>query len=70
MPIEAVVDVPLNVAEPSLFDIKSKTVSEGNVEITVEMRLSNDETNIVNEFSELSGVHSSVLVKYDGNYVS
>ena len=51
-------------------NIKSKSVFSNNVELTVELRMTNDETKIVNEFSKIKGVSSAVLVKYDGDYVS
>ena len=51
-------------------NIKSKSVSNNIIELTVELRLANKGTNIVNEISSLKGVISSVLVKYDGDYVS
>jgi uncharacterized membrane protein YhiD involved in acid resistance len=51
-------------------NIKSKSVYNKTVELTVELRMTNDETKIVNDFSKLDGMNSSVLVKYDGDYVS
>ena len=51
-------------------NIKSKSVYGSSVELTVEIRLRNNEHSFVNGFSELEGVNSSVLVKYDGDYIS
>ena len=51
-------------------NIKSKSVSNNIIELTVELRLANKGTNIVNEISSIKGVISSVLVKYDEDYVS
>ena len=52
------------------YNIKSKSVYNNTVELTVELRMTNGETKIVNDFSKLDGMNSSVLVKYDGDYVS
>ncbi len=52
------------------YQIKSKTVSRDNVEITIEVRLKNQETGFINELSQRDGVRSAVLVSYDGDYVS
>ncbi len=51
-------------------NIKSKSVYNNTVELTVELRMTNGETKIVNDFAKLDGMNSSVLVKYDGDYVS
>ena len=51
-------------------NIKSKSVYNNTVELTVELRMTNGETKIVNNFAKLDGMNSSVLVKYDGDYVS
>lgn len=52
------------------YQIKSKTVSRDNIEITIEVRLKNQETGFINELSQRDGVRSAVLVSYDGDYVS
>lgn len=50
--------------------VKSKTVSAQNgVEITIEIRLKEMETQFVNEISQLSGVKKAVLVSYNGDYL-
>ena len=38
--------------------------------MTVEMRIDNDKTSIVNDLDGIEGVIDAVLVKYDGDYVS
>lgn len=51
------------------YTIKSKTVTGGeNIEIVYEIRLKETNTAFVNEVSNLQGVHSAVMVSYDGNY--
>jgi len=50
--------------------IKSKTVINGVTELTVELRIKGDNTAFVNQLSLLEGVHSAVLVDYNGeNYI-
>jgi len=49
--------------------VKSKTVRAGQVELNAEIRLNDDNTDFVNELSELAGVESAVLVSYNGDYM-
>ena len=48
---------------------KSKTARAGQVELNLEVRLQNDNTDFVNRLSELDGVESAVLVSYNGDYM-
>ena len=48
---------------------KSKTARAGQVELNLEVRLPNDNTDFVNELSALEGVQSAVLVSYNGEYM-
>ena len=50
--------------------LKSKTVSAGGIELTVEVRLREMATHFVNELSALPNVTSAVLVSYNGEYMS
>lgn len=51
------------------YGIKSKTVTGGEyIEIIYEIRLKETNTSFVNELSGMQGVHSAVMVSYDGNY--
>lgn len=50
--------------------LKSKTVSKGGIEMTLEVRLKGDDSQFVNEISEIDGVESAVLVSYNGDYMS
>lgn len=52
------------------YSVKSKTVSQGNVELTMEVRLQAESTAFVNELCQLPGVRSAVLVSYNGEYMS
>jgi len=48
---------------------KSKTVQRGAVELNMEIRLKDDDTGFINALTELPGVHSAVLVSYNGDYM-
>lgn len=50
--------------------VKSKTVSEKGIELTVEVRLREQSTGFVNGVAQLPGVSSAVLVSYNGDYMS
>ena len=49
--------------------VKSKTVRKGAVELNLEIRLKEDNTDFVNILSEMNGVTSAVLVSYNGDYM-
>lgn len=49
--------------------VKSKTARRGSVELNLEVRLQSDDTDFINALSELDGVHSAVLVSYNGDYM-
>ena len=48
---------------------KSKTVRAGQVELNLEVRLNDENTDFVNRLSALPGVESAVLVSYNGDYM-
>ena len=49
--------------------IKSKTARKGAVELNLEVRLRNTDTDFINQLTEIDGVHSAVLVSYNGDYM-
>ena len=49
--------------------IKSKTVRKGEIELNFEIRLTDDNTDFINELTEMEGVESAVLVSYNGDYM-
>lgn len=49
--------------------VKSKTVRKGNVELNIEIRLKNDNTDFINAMVDLPGVQNAVLVSYNGDYM-
>lgn len=52
------------------FNVKQKTVSRGNVELTLEVRVKDKEASFVNQVSAIDGVKNAVLISYSGDYVS
>ncbi|MBB6634686.1 DUF4956 domain-containing protein [Cohnella thailandensis] len=50
------------------YVLKSKTVRKQMTEMTVEIRLREDNTAFVNELSAIDGVQDVVLVSYNGDY--
>jgi uncharacterized membrane protein YhiD involved in acid resistance len=52
------------------FRIKAKTITNQNVELTLEIRIDDEDTSFVNRLSKLDGVKNAVLVSYNGDYVS
>ena len=51
------------------FAVKSKSAQKGSVELNIEIRLKDDNTDFVNELADIQGVESAVLVSYNGEYM-
>lgn len=49
--------------------IKSKTVQKGFVEVNMEVRLRDENTEFINILAETPGIQSAVLVSYNGDYM-
>ena len=49
--------------------VKSKSAQNGLIELNMEVRLKDDNTDFVNALSKLEGVNSAVLVSYNGDYM-
>ena len=49
--------------------VKSKTAQAGKVELNLEVRLKEDNTDFVAALSQLKGIRSAVLVSYNGDYM-
>ena len=49
--------------------LKGKTAQAGSVELNLEVRLKEDNTDFINALSEMDGVRSAVLVSYNGDYM-
>ena len=51
------------------FVVKSKSAQKGNLELNIEVRLKEDNTDFINELADLDGINSAVLVSYNGEYM-
>lgn len=49
--------------------VKSKTAQKGEIELNLEIRLKDDNTDFVNQLADMDGVQSAVLVSYNGDYM-
>ena len=49
--------------------VKSKSAQKGAVELNLEIRLKDGNTDFINTLSEMEGVRSAVLVSYNGDYM-
>lgn len=52
------------------LSIKSKSVAPGCIEVNYEVRLKDANTDFINELAELPGVSHTVMVSYNGDYMS
>ena len=52
------------------FSLKSKTVSAGGIEWTVEIRIPEGTTRFINQLYAIEGVSSATLVSYNGEYMA
>ena len=50
--------------------VKSKTARAGAVELNLEVRLRDQNTDFINELAALPGVQNAVLVSYNGDYMN
>lgn len=48
--------------------VKSKTAQKGSIELNMEIRLKDDNTDFINALSDMEGVTGAVLVSYNGDY--
>lgn len=49
--------------------IKSKTAQKYSIELNIEVRMKDENTDFINILSEMKGVNSAVLVSYNGDYM-
>ena len=49
--------------------VKSKSAQKGRIELNLEIRLRDDDTDFINVLSEMPGIGSAVLVSYNGDYM-
>lgn len=48
---------------------KSKTVRKDSIEMNIEIRLLDDNTDFVNDISDIKGVHNVTMVSFNGEYM-
>ena len=51
------------------FVVKSKSVQKENIELNIEIRQKDDNTDFINELADMDGIKSAVLVSYNGEYM-
>lgn len=51
------------------ISVKSKSVQKSAIELNLEVRLKDENTDFINALSDMSGVSSAVLVSYNGDYM-
>ncbi len=49
--------------------VKSKTAVKGQIELNLDIRLKNDDTDFINALSDMEGVRSACLVSYNGDFM-
>jgi uncharacterized membrane protein YhiD involved in acid resistance len=49
--------------------VKSKTATKGLIELNLEIRMANENTDFINTLGNMPGVNSAVLVSYNGEYM-
>ncbi len=49
--------------------VKSKSAQKGAVELNLEIRMKNDNTDFINALAQMDGIASAVLVSYNGDYM-
>lgn len=50
--------------------VKSKSAQKNEIELNMEIRLKNDNTDFINKLADMDGIESAVLVSYNGDYMS
>ncbi|MBQ8136652.1 MAG: DUF4956 domain-containing protein [Clostridia bacterium] len=67
-----VMDEVMNTVKPNVtrMQIKNKTITGTDAELTLDVRLKNDDAAFVTPLSKLPGVMSAALVTYNGEYIS
>lgn len=49
--------------------VKSKTAQKGLIELNLEIRMKNDDTDFINTLADMEGINSAILVSYNGEYM-
>ncbi|MBF0103996.1 MAG: DUF4956 domain-containing protein [Deltaproteobacteria bacterium] len=62
-------NIQQKIQEISPFNIRSKIVSKDNVELTIELRIKNNDTDFVNKISRIDGVTNAILISYNADKI-
>lgn len=57
-------------ARVNKLSLKSKSVAPGCIELNYEVRLKDSDTEFINELAEIDGVSHTIMVSYNGDYMS
>lgn len=49
--------------------VKSKSAQKGSIELNMEIRMKDENTDFVNVLADMNGIQSAVLVSYNGDYM-
>lgn len=49
--------------------VKSKTVRKGSIELNVEIRMKDKNTDFINALADMESINNAVLVSYSGDYM-
>ena len=49
--------------------VKSKTAQKRLIELNLEIRMKNDDTDFINTLADMEGINSAILVSYNGEYM-
>ncbi len=49
--------------------VKSKTAQKGMIELNLEIRMKDDNTDFINALADMQGINSAVLVSFNGEYM-
>ena len=50
--------------------VKSKSAQKGSIELNMEIRMKDENTDFVNVLADMNGIQSAVLVSYNGEYMN
>mgnify|MGYP000085168131 FL=1 len=68
--LSAAPNVKAMLAKLPAHKLKSRTVRGSSVEMTVELRLRNEETGFVDKLTQLEGMYDASLISYQGDIIS
>ena len=52
------------------YKLKSKTITDGETELTIEIKVKNNDTSEASRFKTVNGVMGVTLLEYNGEYMN